>query len=81
MYQGTPSGGGAILLRSYDSRKEPAPEFNCTIWQAARATAAIKMAFKPIQVGQSVFIDEGAGKYNTTPQILYYAVVNEWPVL
>lgn len=68
-----------MLLRSYDSRKEPPPEFNCTIWQAGRATAATGLAFKPIQIGQSVFIDEGAGNYNPAPQILDEAVVNEWP--
>ena len=69
----------SILLRSYDSRKEPAPEFNCTIWQAGRATSATAVAFKPIQIGQSVFIDEGAGKYNPSPQILDEAIINEWP--
>lgn len=37
------------------------------------------MAFKPIQIGQSVFIDEGAGKYNPAPQILDEAALNEWP--
>ena len=25
------------LLRSYDSRKEPAPDVNCSVWQAGRA--------------------------------------------
>ena len=79
MYKGTPKNGGSILLRSYDSRKEPAPEFNCTIWQAGRATAATGLAFKPIQIGQSIFIDEGAGRYNPAPQILDEAVLNEWP--
>ena len=68
-----------MLLRSYDSRKEPAPEFNCAIWQAGRATSATAVAFKPIQIGQSMFIDEGAGKYNPSPQILDEAVINEWP--
>ena len=79
MYKGTPRNGGSILLRSYNSRKEPAPEFDCTIWQAGRATSATGLAFKPIQIGQSVFIDEGAGNYNPSPQILDEAVVNEWP--
>lgn len=80
VYKGTNAkSGSAILLRSYDSRKEPPPEFNCTIWQAGRATSATGLAFKPIQIGQSVFIDEGAGKYNPSPQILEEAVVNEWP--
>jgi hypothetical protein len=68
-----------VLLRSYDSRKEPALEPNCTIWQAGRATSATGLAFKPIKVGQSVFHDEGAGKYNPSPQILEEAAVNEWP--
>lgn len=67
------------LLRSYDSRKEPAPDVNCTIWQAGRATSATQMAFKPIQIGQSVYLDDGAGKYNPAPQILDEAVQNEWP--
>ena len=79
VYKGTPKNGSSALLRSYDSRKEPAPEFNCTIWQAGRATSAIGLAFKPIQIGQSVFIDEGVGKYNPAPLILDEAAVNEWP--
>jgi hypothetical protein len=49
------------------------------IWQAGRATCATGLAFKPIQVGQSVFIDEGSGKYNPSPQIVDEAVLNEWP--
>lgn len=68
-----------MLLRSYDSRREPPPEFDCTIWQAGRATSATGLAFKPIQIGQHVFIDEGPGTYNPAPQILEEAVVNEWP--
>ena len=79
IYKDTPPRGDAILLRSYDSRKEPPPEFNCTIWQAGRATSATGLAFKPIQIGQSIFIDEGSGKYNPSPQILDEAVINEWP--
>lgn len=68
-----------VLLRSYDSRKEPAPDVNCAIWQAGRATCATQMAFKPIQIGQSVYLDEGAGKYNPAPLVLDEAVSNEWP--
>ncbi|KAF2795320.1 FabD/lysophospholipase-like protein [Melanomma pulvis-pyrius CBS 109.77] len=80
VYKGTKkSGTGQILLRSYDSRKETSVEPNATIWQAGRATCATALAFKPIQVGQSVFLDEGAGKYNPAPQILDEAVCNEWP--
>ncbi len=79
VYRNTPPGGPPALLRSYDSRKEPPPEFNCTIWQAGRATCATGLAFKPIQIGQSQFIDEGHGKFNPAPIVLDEATVNEWP--
>ena len=69
----------AALLRSYDSRKEPAPEVRCTIWEAGRATSATGLAFKEIQIGQTVFVDEGNGKFNPAPQALDEAVLNEWP--
>jgi len=80
VYKGTKKAGtGQIWLRSYDSRKEPAIEPNATIWQAGRATSATALAFKPIQIGQSVFLDEGSGKYNPAPMVLDEAVCNEWP--
>ncbi|KAI4932185.1 uncharacterized protein J4E92_004084 [Alternaria infectoria] len=80
VYKGTKkSGNGQVLLRSYDSRKEPPIEPNATIWQAGRATCATALAFKPIQIGQSVFLDEGSGKYNPAPMALDEAVCNEWP--
>ncbi|KAF1985400.1 FabD/lysophospholipase-like protein [Aulographum hederae CBS 113979] len=79
IFQGTRGSGSAVLLRSYDSRKETAPEKSCTIWQAGRATTAVGLAFKPIRVGQSVFHDDGAGKFNPSPTILDEAVCNEWP--
>lgn len=79
IYKGTPKGGAPALLRSYDSRREPAPEFDCKIWEAGRATCAIGLAFKPIQIGQSVFHDDGAGNFNPSPTALDEAVVNEWP--
>lgn len=80
VYKGSKkTGTGQILLRSYDSRKETAVEPDATIWQAGRATCATALAFKPIQIGQSVFLDEGVGKYNPAPQILDEAVCNEWP--
>ncbi|KAL5047170.1 hypothetical protein BDW71DRAFT_180407 [Aspergillus fruticulosus] len=79
VYRGTPRNGNSVLLRSYDSRKEPAPEQLCTIWQAGRATSATGLAFKPIQIGQHYFIDEGAGTYNPAPEVLDEAAVNEWP--
>ncbi|KAK0719500.1 acyl transferase/acyl hydrolase/lysophospholipase [Lasiosphaeris hirsuta] len=79
IYRGTPRGGEPAMLRSYDSRREPAPEFDCKIWEAGRATCAIGLAFKPIQIGQSVFHDDGAGHFNPSLTALDEAVVNEWP--
>ncbi|KAF6819511.1 patatin-like phospholipase [Colletotrichum sojae] len=79
MYKGSRKGSPAAILRSYDSRREPPPEFDCKIWQAGRATSAIGLAFKPIQIGQSVFHDDGAGTFNPAPEALDEAVVNEWP--
>ncbi|KAH6655408.1 acyl transferase/acyl hydrolase/lysophospholipase [Truncatella angustata] len=78
-YKGTPKGGEPALLRSYDSRKEPAPEYDCKIWEAGRATSAIGLAFKPIRVGQSLFHDDGSGQFNPSPTALDEATVNEWP--
>jgi hypothetical protein len=79
MYKGTSKGGASAMLRSYDSRREPAPEFDCKIWEAGRATCAIGLAFKPIKIGQSVFHDDGAGNFNPSLTALDEAVVNEWP--
>ncbi|KAI1439218.1 acyl transferase/acyl hydrolase/lysophospholipase [Xylaria sp. CBS 124048] len=79
IYKGTARGGDPALLRSYDSRKEPSPEYDCKIWEAGRATSAIGLAFKPIKIGQSVFHDDGAGTFNPAPYALDEATVNEWP--
>lgn len=79
VYKGTQRGGDPAILRSYDSRKEPAPEYDCKIWEAGRATSAIGLAFKPIRIGQSVFHDDGAGTFNPAPYALDEATVNEWP--
>lgn len=79
VYKGAPKGEEPAMLRSYDSRREPAPEFNCRIWEAGRATCAIGLAFKPIQIGQSVFHDDGTGTFNPSPEALDEATVNEWP--
>ncbi|PHH65191.1 hypothetical protein CDD82_1698 [Ophiocordyceps australis] len=79
IYKGSPRGSPPALLRSYDSRREPPPEFDCKIWEAGRATCAIGLAFKPIQIGQSWFHDDGVGTFNPAPEALDEAVVNEWP--
>lgn len=79
MYKGAPKNAPAVMLRSYDSRREPAPEYDCKIWQAGRATCSIGLAFKSVTVGQSVFHDDGDGRFNPSPEALDEAVVNEWP--
>lgn len=68
-----------MLLRSYESPTQPSIEPDCTIWEAGRATCATGLAFKPIQIGKSVFQDEGNGKYNPAPIVLEEAVQSEWP--
>ena len=79
VYKGARKGVPPAMLRSYDSRREPAVEPDCKIWQAGRATCAIGLAFKPIQIGQSMFHDDGAGNFNPSITALDEAVVNEWP--
>ncbi|KAJ6780425.1 hypothetical protein PWT90_09794 [Aphanocladium album] len=79
MYKDSPRHAAPVILRSYDSRREPPPDFDCKIWQAGRATCAIGLAFKPISIGQSSFHDDGAGTFNPAPEALDEAVVNEWP--
>ncbi|KAL8691075.1 MAG: hypothetical protein Q9218_003618 [Villophora microphyllina] len=72
-------GGTTVLLRSYPSQNERTIEPDCTIWQAGRATCASGLAFKPIQIGTSVFQDQGTGHFNPSKDILDEAVLNEWP--
>ena len=67
------------MLRSYASQSERTIEPNCTIWQAGRATCATGLAFKPIQIGTSVFQDQGSGHFNPAKEILDEATLNEWP--
>ncbi|KUI74333.1 Phospholipase A I [Cytospora mali] len=79
VYKGASSKSDVVLLRSYDSRREPAPEYDCKIWEAGRATCSIGLAFKPIRIGQTVFHDDGDGRFNPSPEALDEAVLNEWP--
>lgn len=79
VYKSSTKATPPALLRSYDSRREPPVEGRCTIWQAGRATSATALAFKPIHIGQSIFLDEGSGKFNPSPIALDEAVLNEWP--
>lgn len=72
-------GGTPVLLRSYPSQTQRTIESDSTIWQAGRATCATGLAFKPIQIGVSVFQDQGVGVFNPSMQILDEAVLNEWP--
>ncbi|CUS09948.1 unnamed protein product [Tuber aestivum] len=81
IYQGTSPESTAppVLLRTYPSRAESVPSYNCTIWQAGRATSAIEFAFKPITIEQNTFLDEGSGIYNPAVQALEEARNNEFP--
>jgi len=81
IYQGTSPGSTTppVLLRTYPSAAESVPSYNCTIWQAGRATSAIEYAFKPITIEQNTFLDEGSGIYNPAAQALEEARNNEFP--
>ena len=54
-----------VRLRSYDSRMDSAVKY-CTIWEAARATAASLDRFSPIQIGSMgvSYVDAGLGFSN-----------------
>ncbi|KAH6707866.1 acyl transferase/acyl hydrolase/lysophospholipase [Leptodontidium sp. MPI-SDFR-AT-0119] len=51
----------AVLLRSYITSKPSEENYNCTIWEAARATSAAPLFFEPTQlssdVSQATFVD------------------------
>jgi hypothetical protein len=63
--------GIPVLFRTYSS---PTNEtFNCTIWEAARATSAAPTIFERIKIGefgQQSYIDGGLGLNNPTAQVL-----------
>lgn len=67
------------ILRTYESSHSTNPSPRCTIWEAGRATCAHFPAFKPIQIGQDIFLDEGPGRYSPVAQVLEEALVHEWP--
>ncbi|KZS94755.1 FabD/lysophospholipase-like protein [Sistotremastrum niveocremeum HHB9708] len=68
------------LFRTYKARKNPS--YNCTIWEAARATSAAPTFFKHIVIGepgtQEPYIDGGMGRNNPTAQLLQEAAI-EFP--
>lgn len=70
VYKGSDESVGPAILRTYDSSHTTAPSQNCTIWEAGRATCAHFPAFKPIQIGQDIFLDEGPGRYSPIAQVL-----------
>jgi len=81
IYKGTSQESTAppVLLRTYPSAADSVPSYNCTIWQAGRATSAIEYAFKPITIGTNTFLDEGSGIYNPAAQALEEARNYEFP--
>jgi predicted acylesterase/phospholipase RssA len=66
------TGGIPALFRTYRAPKNNT--FNCTIWEAARATSAAPTIFKNIVIGgpgsQQPYIDGGTGLNNPTMQVL-----------
>jgi predicted acylesterase/phospholipase RssA len=63
---------GPTLFRTYDVRRNK--EYNCTIWEAGRATAAAPTFFKPITIGPAGsptnYVDAGLGCNNPVKQVL-----------
>ena len=63
---------GPTLFRSYDVAKNK--EYNCEIWEAARATTAAPTLFKRIKIGPSGsgidYVDAGLGYNNPIEQVV-----------
>ncbi|KAK4233068.1 acyl transferase/acyl hydrolase/lysophospholipase [Achaetomium macrosporum] len=63
---------GPRLFRTYRVRENAS--FNCTIWEACRATSAAPSYFEPIKIGddgeQETFVDGGLGYNNPVEQVL-----------
>lgn len=79
VYKGSTSDSTPACFRTYASGVESVSYPDCRIWEAGRATSATLAAFKPIKIGQDVFLDEGHGTFNPAPFILEEALINEWP--
>ncbi|KAK3376988.1 hypothetical protein B0T24DRAFT_665831 [Lasiosphaeria ovina] len=66
------SRNGPRLFRTYNIRNNPT--FNCTIWEACRATSAAPTYFDPIEIGEEwereTFVDAGLGYNNPIEQVL-----------
>ncbi|KAG5633852.1 hypothetical protein H0H81_004807 [Sphagnurus paluster] len=64
--------GAPRIFRSYDVKENQS--YNCTIWEAARATSAAPTFFKRIEVGEEglkePFVDAGLGCNNPVRQVL-----------
>lgn len=63
---------GPTLFRTYRVRERAA--FDCTIWEASRATSAAPPYFDPVSIGragmQATFVDGGLGHNNPIEQVL-----------
>ena len=63
---------GPTLFRSYDVAKNK--EYNCAIWEAARATSAAPTFFEPIKIGPPGsgidYVDAGIGCNNPIKQVV-----------
>src|SRR5579859_2891379 len=69
--------GNAVLMQTYDNF--PSSEaFDCTIWQAARATSAAPTFFKPIEIEHIQYVDGGVGQ-NNPAELAIHEAHKVWP--
>lgn len=67
----------AVLMQTYDNF--PSSEaFDCTIWQAARATSAAPTFFKPIEIEYVQYVDGGVG-HNNPAELAIHEAHKIWP--
>jgi Patatin-like phospholipase len=67
----TRSGGAAVRMRTYNTSTTDA--FSARIWEAARATSAASIFFKPITINGVAYSDGGPGWNNPTMEAILEA--------
>ena len=65
------SGGAAVRMRTYNT--STADAFSARIWEAARATSAASIFFKPITINDVTYIDGGPGWNNPSMEAIFEA--------
>lgn len=72
------AGSPPQLLRSYTDVSLGNVE-NCLIWQAARATTAASIFFKPITINHVSYVDGAMGSHNNPVELAYDEAREIWP--